>query len=538
MASTQHTQFALIGLWLLLVLVSLFSRSFFPIDETRYVTVAWNMWLRGDYLVPYLNNIPYSHKPPLLFWLMNIGWAVFGVNDWWPRLVPSFFALGSMLLTERIAIRLWPQSPQTARLAPLVLLGCALWTLFTTATMFDMMVAFFTLLGVLGLLIAWQDRGFRGWGMLGLAIGGGLLAKGPAILMQLLPLALSAPWWNRGLQPLVWKRWYAGILAVILLGAMIALAWAVPAGLHGGHIYQHDIFWGQTADRMVHSFAHRRPFWWYLPLLPVLLFPWLFWMPAWRGFKNLRLDDVGVRFCLAWLIPVFIGFSLISGKQVHYLLPIFPAFSLLVARGLMYVRPGRHDAWLFCVFMLMAGGLLIYLPFKVEAHGVALWFGNISPWAGACMILLGMIAVVSRSDQLLRETWKMTILGAAAVCVALYWGGLAASGLAYDLRPAGAYLKRMQDQGIPLAHLGKYAGQYQFVGRMLKEPEVVEMSELEQWFTQHPQGKVITYFNTTLPIDDIHPDYRQAYRGDEVVVLSHESWKLAIQHPEFRTINE
>ena len=71
-----------IGLfWLALVLVSLFSRSYLPIDETRYVTVAWNMFLNHDFLVPYLNGETYSHKPPLLFWLMNLGWALFGVND-------------------------------------------------------------------------------------------------------------------------------------------------------------------------------------------------------------------------------------------------------------------------------------------------------------------------------------------------------------------------------------------------------------------------------------------------------------------------
>src|SRR3569832_988308 len=95
MISRRHA-LQLFGLWLLLVAISLYGRSFVPIDETRYVTVAWEMWLRGDFLVPYLNGEPYSHKPPLLFWLIQLGWKIFGVNDWWPRLMPSLFSLGSV----------------------------------------------------------------------------------------------------------------------------------------------------------------------------------------------------------------------------------------------------------------------------------------------------------------------------------------------------------------------------------------------------------------------------------------------------------
>jgi len=528
---------AIAGLWLLLVIIALNFRSYIPIDETRYVAVAWGMWLRGDYLVPYLNNIPYSHKPPLLFWLMNAGWAVFGVNDWWPRLVPSLFALGSMLLTASLARRFWPHQPQIEKIAPVILLGCALWTVFTTATMFDMMVALFTLLGMLGLLIAWQDKSAKGWVLLGLAIGGGLLAKGPTILMQLLPLAILAPWWGRDTKPYSWGRWMGGVLAAILLGAVIALIWAIPAGIRGGAEYQHAIFWGQTADRMVNSFAHRRAFWWYLPLLPLLLFPWMLWLPVWRGLSKLTLLDFGVRFCLAWLIPVFIAFSLISGKQVHYLLPIFPAFALLAARALVSTEPRRWDAWPVALLVLIAAGALLYLPSHVHSRQMATWFGSLSIWPTIVLILLA-IAVLFWRGRLMAQVWKMTLLSAAVVCVMLYWTIIHSSGLAYDMHPIAQHLKALQDRNVPLAHLGKYAGQYQFVGRMTREPEVIEYREITDWFTTHPDGRLILYFSAELPLQEIQPDYAQAYRGDHVVVVGRKSWELVLKHPEFRPDNQ
>ena len=47
------------------------ARPLMPVDETRYAAVAWEMWTRGDFIVPRLDGLPYDHKPPLLFWLTS-----------------------------------------------------------------------------------------------------------------------------------------------------------------------------------------------------------------------------------------------------------------------------------------------------------------------------------------------------------------------------------------------------------------------------------------------------------------------------------
>src|SRR6218665_1598985 len=49
-------------------LLALCVRGPLPVDETRYLAVAWEMWDRGSFLLPLLNGEPYAHKPPLLFW--------------------------------------------------------------------------------------------------------------------------------------------------------------------------------------------------------------------------------------------------------------------------------------------------------------------------------------------------------------------------------------------------------------------------------------------------------------------------------------
>ena len=100
---------ALLAGWAVFSVASIWLRPLWPVDETRYASVAWEMWLRGDFLVPYINGEPYSHKPPLLFWLIQLGWGLFGVNDWWPRLVAPLCALAAVPLLSRLGHLLWPQ---------------------------------------------------------------------------------------------------------------------------------------------------------------------------------------------------------------------------------------------------------------------------------------------------------------------------------------------------------------------------------------------------------------------------------------------
>ncbi|HEX7970732.1 MAG TPA: glycosyltransferase family 39 protein, partial [Thiobacillus sp.] len=110
-----------------LAVVALLTRPVTPIDETRYLSAAWEMWLRGDFLVPFKNGEPYSHKPPFMFWMFQAGWAVFGVNEWWPRLVLPLFSAGALLLTYLLARRLWPQHDGLGGQAALVLASALLW---------------------------------------------------------------------------------------------------------------------------------------------------------------------------------------------------------------------------------------------------------------------------------------------------------------------------------------------------------------------------------------------------------------------------
>jgi 4-amino-4-deoxy-L-arabinose transferase-like glycosyltransferase len=496
-----------------LTAVALLTRPLTPIDETRYVSAAWEMWLRGDFLVPFKNGEPYSHKPPFMFWMFHAGWALFGVNDWWPRLVLPLFSAGALLLTYSLARRLWPEQAGLGGQAALILVSALLWIVFSTTVMFDVMLAFWVLLGMHGVLAASEGK-HRGFVMLGIAIGMGVLTKGPVILLNLLPVTVLALWWNPGLQ---WGRWFAGVGLAVLLGAAIALLWAIPAGMAGGEAYRNAIFWGQTADRMVDSFAHRRPFWWYLPLLPLLLFPWFVWPGFWRALtRHVKSGlDRGTRFCLAWMLPVFVAFSFISGKQPHYLVPLFPAFALLTAR----VLAGRSASRVGLPAMLAAvlGGVLILAASgKIAAlHDQVVALPPL--WPGVSLLLLGGAAWVA-GRRGFSPLLNLALLGTVTLGL-VQTAALHSLMPLYDIKPLALAIRQVQNEGGTVANAAKYHAQYQFLGRL--EAPLVELqgAELPRWLEAHPDGHVVMYLKDRQELDAIPARHKQGYRGGAVVLV-------------------
>jgi 4-amino-4-deoxy-L-arabinose transferase-like glycosyltransferase len=499
-----------------LAAVGLLTRPLVPIDETRYVSAAWEMWLRGDFLVPFKNGEPYSHKPPFMFWMFHAGWALFGVNDWWPRLVLPLFSAGSLLLTYLLARRLWPRHASLGGQAALVLVSALLWILFSTAVMFDVLLAFWVLLGMHGVLDA-ADGKRRGFVMLGTAIGFGVLTKGPVILLDLLPITALAPWWNPGLR---WGRWFGRVLLAVLLGAAIALVWAIPAGAEGGEAYRNAIFWGQTANRMVESFAHRRPVWWYLPLLPLALFPWFVWPGLWKALVHHGRAglDRGTRFCLAWMLPVFIAFSFISGKQPHYLVPLFPAFALLTARVLAD-RPGSRVG----LPALLAAGLGVALILAASGRIAAVYeqVAVLPPmWPGAVLVALALAAWVA-GRRGFPPVLNLALLGTATLAL-VQMAAMRSIDPLYNIKPMAQAIKQVQVQGLPVANAAAtYHAQYQFLGRL--EAPLVELhgAALARWLAAHPEGYVVIYLKDGQQrnLDAIPARHKQAYRGGAVVLV-------------------
>ncbi len=125
---------------------------------------------------------------------------------------------------------------------------------------------------------------------------------------------------------------YGDCAAGILVSVFPVCLWLFPVLAQADKQFAFWLLWEQTAGRVTGNFneAHIRPFYFYLPLLPIMFAPWVFFPSFWRALKAIDRSYFGIRFVICWILPVTLSFSLISGKQPHYLLPLLPGVILLV----------------------------------------------------------------------------------------------------------------------------------------------------------------------------------------------------------------
>ncbi len=501
----------------LVTVAGLLTRPLLAIDETRYAAVALEMLHRGDWLVPYLNGQPYSHKPPLLFWLILAGWKVAGVSTVWARLVGPLVGVGALALVGALARALWPRDARTRGWAPLVTAGAVLWGVFSSLLMFDTLLAGAALLALLGVVQAAEHGRRRGIAMLAAGITLGILAKGPVIFVHVLPVALLAPWWTTPRAGRRWGIWYLSLAGALLLGAGAALLWAVPAGRAGGEEYQRAIFLGQTTGRIASSFAHGRPLWWYLPLLPLLCFPWFAWPEAWRALRGLRTAprDAGVRFAVTWALTGVVAFSLLSGKQVHYLLPLIPAGALLLSRGLS-LREAAPLArpWLVAIVIAIVASAVLVLAANARLAARLLWWphGDVAWWWALVPLSAAVMLVAWQRGHATRNTAVHALAASTAVLLAaLQLAAATPAAVPYDTAPMAAAVRRAVRAGHPIAMLGTYNGEYHFEGRLQDvHIDVVSVAAVGAWLGTHRDGLLLRYDRgrVVLPLDGLvasHP---------------------------------
>ena len=501
--------------WGAAALLSIFLHGPLPLYSTRSLAVAWEMWDRGSWLVPLFNGAPYSHKTPLLPWLIHAGWLVGGVNDVWPRLL--MVLLGTIVIAQvgLLARRLYPERPRVPALAAWAMAGFWYFFLFALQVMYELPLTVAVLGGLLALCRREGEAWTPWWPGVALAVGFGLLAKGPVALLHLGVPLLTARWWHPAAQGD--GAGFAKKAAMAILGGIVLFAlWLVPALTLGDPEYREALLVTQTAGRISNSFDHAEPWWWYAPMLLALMAPW-WWSRWWWAQVPALWRDGGNRFAWIWLVGVVLAFSAISGKNPYYLLPDFAAFALLLAVA-ADARPRLGIAasvtvFAFALAMLAAPAIAGRIDTPVpEALLTSL------PLSGVALVLVAIVL----------WRWRSLPAQAGGVLLALALLHAAVTPLLrtqFDFTPTATLLGNAQRTGTRIAFLGEYQLQFHFAGRLHAPVEVVDEAEARAWAQRHPRDLIVVNALDAWHHPGAQPVLQQRWRTRWVQVWRAGDWR-------------
>ncbi len=221
-----------------------------------------------------------------------------------------------------------------------------------------------------------------------IAIGAGVLIKGPIILMI---VALTGAAMAVHRPKVDWVFALRPIVGIAILAIMIApWAYAIDRATEG-RFFAEAVGGDMLAKLADAQESHSGPPGYYALLVFALLWPASALIaPAIRqAFATRRSWTSWVL--LGWIIPSWIIFEATATKLPHYTLPLYPAIALLAARaatqdsGARWVVMRRLGAATYVLIGLLLAGLIAFLPV----------FYREAPLETYCLVLAGSIAIAS-----------------------------------------------------------------------------------------------------------------------------------------------
>ena len=333
-------------------------------DEPRYAAVAREMYLTNDYVTPRLYGIPWFEKPALMYWGAAIGYRIFGLNEWGARFPSALGATLCVFLVYFAARRLWDRTVGLA--AALIMASSIGFFVFARAASMDMPLTACLTMALVFFLMGYNSTGPpRRWWFYGFyaMLGMGTLAKGPVAL--LLPAASLFFFLAARRQLGEWKTWHP---EGALIALAVALPWYIAVTWVNGYEFIKVFIINQNLERFSSTIhGHDRPFYFYLPVLLLLTFPWTFLLiPAftrrWGAIEQI----------LGWWAAVPLVFFSFSGSKLPgYILPVVPPIALLLAGE--FWRPSSRT---FKIAVFIEAGAMLFIGIAFGFYGDML---NVDP---------------------------------------------------------------------------------------------------------------------------------------------------------------
>jgi len=336
-------------------------------DETRYVTMARDMFTSGNYLTLYLNGEYFFEKPPLFFWLESLSfWFFKDISEFtarFPVVVLSLLPLGLLFsLSEKV------KNQKFAFLNSAILLTTLEYVLITKIAMLDSVLTSLVSSSVLCYFFTFfvsEENKKYFWYSCYILMGLAVLAKGiPGVVIPAGTILAGTIIFR------TYKETLKNMPAGIVLFLIIALPWHIIMLLKHGSLFFNEYIIKHHLMRFLGAeVIHRNePVYFYFVTLLWGLFPWIFsLLSSLRKPRKFNLENGYDKFLvlnITAILVILLFFSCSGAKLITYILPVYPFFAVLI--GHIWYERSMKKFMVIVAVMTILGGFASPFGYKLD----------------------------------------------------------------------------------------------------------------------------------------------------------------------------
>ncbi len=408
----KHSElFTILGLMILFYFIffhNIWAYALMDVDESRYVSMAKDMFNSKDFLTLYLNKRYFFEKPPLYFWGECLSFALFGkINEFTARFPVAFYGTMCSFLTYFLGRKI--VSRTYGVVAALMLATSFEFVILSKFAILDIVLStcvwFSLAFGMFTYFCKEQNKKYFWW-LFYVFSGLAVLAKGiPGFVVpfgSMFFIAIVSRKFKEIFRPQYFIVGFV-IFFIIILPWHIAMLELHDPLFFNEYIIKHHVsrFLGSK------ELGREQPFWFYFVTLLWGFFPWivstfsvLIRKIIKKDFEFKNLSDTRKFLLFNGVVVVFtlFFFSISKTKLITYILPIYPSLACLGGYiWANYIERGEYSriinktvyvlGGLAVLAAIIASYSALFLPYQL--------YCDILPAKNLCIISFALFGILS-----------------------------------------------------------------------------------------------------------------------------------------------
>jgi 4-amino-4-deoxy-L-arabinose transferase-like glycosyltransferase len=384
------------------------SVTLFDVDEAVFSEATKEMVESGNWITPTYNGENRYDKPILLYWLMAGSYKIFGVNEFGARF-PSAVASCLLICSLFFFVKHF-QDDVTALYAAISSVLSLSFFVYSHAAVTDMLLTLFITLSLFSFYcsVAGNEKypGRETMYSFGFYLFSALAFLTKGLIGIVFPFGVAL------IYMIATERW-GGVRKVfrlkgLILFLLVSAPWYLAQFSINGWVFFDQFIVRHHLKRYTGVISgHKGPFYYYIPVLLIGLFPWIAYIPA--GIRNtLKGKEKFYLFALLWVAFLFVFFSLSTTKLPNYILPATPAASLLIASGMKFQT---KRWWQFSHFFMAGMALLTGVAFLLSRQYLVKFGVDDFAWLYLLVAILVGIAALGVYSALTKKGHCIVLSG-------------------------------------------------------------------------------------------------------------------------------